>query len=151
MYAIYEMLKRNNSRYGKAFLITSIIFVAVGTLYHCVFAMTAWLYNRLAVYGLDMAKQVSENMFITFIGVAFIAAIAFIALSVEMFLAASEGDWKQRIWILVNPLIIMLLLMIMAAILPQNKVFNGFLEWGQQSVSLFIIFTVFIIKKREDL
>ena len=41
-FAIYLLMEKWNTLYRKIFLISSFVFVAVGTLYHCVFAITAW-------------------------------------------------------------------------------------------------------------
>ena len=142
LYAIYEMMKKRNSRYSRVFLIASCVFTAVGTLYHCVFAMTAWIYNQLATYNLDLAKQISEKMFLTFIGVAFLAAIAFVVLSVEMLLAGIE-NMKNKKWIWINPLLFMGLLVIASIFLPDHAITNGVFQWGQQSISLLIVFFVY--------
>ena len=60
-YAIFVLLKDKASKYDKTFLIASAVFVAVGTLYHCVFAISAWLYNQLAIENITLAKQISER------------------------------------------------------------------------------------------
>ena len=81
-YAISVLLKEKVGKYDKLFFIASIVFVSVGTLYHCVFAISAWLYNQLAEENIVLAKRISERFFTTFICVAFLAAISFIILSI---------------------------------------------------------------------
>ena len=117
------------------------MFVAVGTLYHCVFAITAWLYNKLTNCNVMYAKQISEEFFFTFILVSALAAVGFAMLSFIMFIAAVKGVWANTKWfILVNPLLVMMLSVVLAKLLPQNAIFTGIFDWGQQSISLLVVF-----------
>lgn len=143
-YAIYMLLKEKSSKYGKAFLITSAIFVAVGTLYHCIFAICAWLYNQLAINDTILAEQISEQLFTAFICVASLAAISFILLSIIMFLTAIAGTWGKKRWLIINPLFFMGISIILANILPANAIFNGVFDWGQQSIGLILVFCAFL-------
>lgn len=143
-FAIYLLMEKWNTLYRKIFLISSYVFVAVGTLYHCVFAITAWLYNRLTNCNVMCAKQISEEFFFTFISVSALAAVGFAMLSFVMFIAAIKGVWSNTKWfILVNPLLVMMLSVVLAKILPQNAIFTGVFDWGQQSISLLLVFLFF--------
>ena len=142
-YAIFVLLKEKASKYDKLFLIASAVFVAVGTLYHCVFAISAWLYNQLAVENIVLAKQISERFFTTFICVALLAAISFMILSIIMFYVAIKGTWGKKRWALINPLLFMGISIIVATILPANAIINGVFDWGQQSLALLLVFCAF--------
>lgn len=142
-YAIYKLLKAQGSKYDKSFLAFSAIFSSVGILYHCVFAMSGWLYNQLATVDIILAKQISEQAFTSFISIASFAAIGFAFLSITIFLVAVEGTWGNRVWVLVNPLLFMGVLIATAMVLPANAIVNGVFDWGQQSISLFIFFFMF--------
>lgn len=146
-FAIYLSMENWNTLYRKIFLISSFVFVAVGTLYHCIFAITAWLYNRLTNCNVTYAKQISEEFFFTFIFVSALAAVGFTLLSFIMFIAAMKGVWTNSKWfILVNPLLVMMLSVVLAKLLPQNAIFTGIFDWGQQSISLLAVFSIFFKK-----
>lgn len=143
-FAIYLLMEKWNTLYRKIFLISSFVFVAVGTLYHCVFAITAWLYNRLTNYNVICAKQISEEFFFTFIFVSALAAVGFAMLSFVMFIAAIKGVWSTAKWFIwVNPILVMMLSIVLVKLLPQNAVLTGIFDWGQQSISLFVVFFIF--------
>ena len=143
-FAIYLLMEKWNTLYRKLFLISSYVFVAVGTLYHCVFAINAWLYNRLTNCNVMCAKQISEEFFYTFISVSALAAVGFAMLSFVMFIAAIKGVWSNTKWfILVNPLLVMMLSVVLTKLLPQNAIFTGIFDWGQQSISLLVVFLFF--------
>ncbi len=68
-YAIYRVMVTKKCKYSKLFLIFAFVFVSVGTLYHCVFAVTAYTYNKLSDLQVSDAKLIAEQLFFTFIGV----------------------------------------------------------------------------------
>lgn len=142
-YAIFVLLKEKTSKYDKSFFIASAVFTAVGTLYHCVFAISAWLYNQLAIENIVLAKQISERFFTTFICAALLAAISFIILSIIMFYVAIKGTWGKKRWALINPLLFMGISIMIATILPANAIINGVFDWGQQSLALLLVFCSF--------
>ncbi|MDE7164302.1 MAG: hypothetical protein K2O04_02620 [Clostridiales bacterium] len=145
-YGIYRLMLAKKCKYSKLFIICAFVFVSVGTLYHCVFAMTAYIYNKLSSLQVLEAKQIAEQLFFTFIGVSALAAVAFVGLSVYMFIASITGKFDNKKWLSIfNPLLIMLLLIILSKFLPANKVVNGVFAWGQQSIALFITFMMFLI------
>ena len=133
-------------KYSKLFIICAFVFVSVGTLYHCVFAMTAYIYNRLYTLQVLESKLIAEQLFFVFIAVASLAAVAFAGLSVYLFFMTITGKFNNERWLSIfNPLLIMLVLIILSKILPANKVVNGVFAWGQQSIALFITFMMFLI------
>lgn len=138
-YAISVLLKEKVGKYDKLFFIASIVFVSVGTLYHCVFAISAWLYNQLAEENIVLAKRISERFFTTFICVAFLAAISFIILSIIIFCVAIKGTWGKKRWVLINPLLFMGISIMVATVLPANAIINGVFDWGQQSLALLLV------------
>lgn len=142
-YAISVLLKEKVGKYDKLFFIASIVFVSVGTLYHCVFAISAWLYNQLAEENIVLAKRISERFFTTFICVAFLAAISFIILSIIIFCVAIKGTWGKKRWVLINPLLFMGISIMVATVLPANAIINGVFDWGQQSLALLLVFCAF--------
>lgn len=145
-YAMYRVMKTKKCKYPKLFIICSFVFVSVGTLYHCVFAMTAYIYNKLYNLQVLEAKLIAEQLFFTFIGVASLAAVAFAGLSVYLFFVSITGKFNNKKWLSIfNPLLIMLVFIILAKVLPANNVTNGVFAWGQQSLALFITFMVFLI------
>lgn len=143
-YAIYRMMKCKKLKYATIFLISSFVFTSVGTLYHCVFAMTAFVYNRLWNEGVHIAQSISEELFYTFIGVAAFAAIGFGLLSMILFRAASKKQiCGSKYMALINPLFIMLICVLLSKILPATSYSNGILGWGQQSIGLFFTFLAY--------
>lgn len=145
-YAIYREMIAKKCKYSKLFIICAFVFVSVGTLYHCVFAMTAYIYNRLYTLQVLESKLIAEQLFFVFIAVASLAAVAFAGLSVYLFFVTVTGKFNNEKWLSIfNPLLIMLVLIILSKILPANKVINGVFAWGQQSIALFITFMMFLI------
>ena len=145
-YAIYREMIAKKCKYSKLFIICAFVFVSVGTLYHCVFAMTAYIYNRLYTLQVLESKLIAEQLFFVFIAVASLAAVAFAGLSVYLFFMTITGKFNNERWLSIfNPLLIMLVLIILSKILPANKVVNGVFAWGQQSIALFITFMMFLI------
>lgn len=145
-YGIYRLMLAKKCKYAKLFIICAFVFVSVGTLYHCVFAMTAYTYNKLSDLQVSEAKVIAEQLFFTFIGVSALAAVAFVGLSVYMFIVSITGKFDNKKWLSIfNPLLLMSVLIIMSKILPANKVVNGVFAWGQQSIALFITFMTFLI------
>ena len=145
-YAIYREMIVKKCKYSKLFIICAFVFVSVGTLYHCVFAMTAYIYNRLYTLQVLESKLIAEQLFFVFIAVASLAAVAFAGLSVYLFFMTITGKFNNERWLSIfNPLLIMLVLIILSKILPANKVVNGVFAWGQQSIALFITFMMFLI------
>lgn len=145
-YAIYRIMKANKCKYSKLFIVCAFVFVSVGTLYHCVFAITAYIYNKLSNLQVLEAKLIAEQLFYVFIGVASLAAVAFAGLSVYLFFVSITGKFNNKKWLSIfNPLFIMLVSIILSKIFPANKVVNGVFAWGQQSIALFITFMMFLI------
>lgn len=145
-YAIYRIMMTKKCKYSKFFILCAFVFVSVGTLYHCVFAMTAYIYNKLYNLQVLEAKRIAEQLFFVFIGVASLAAVAFAGLSVYLFFVSIAGKFDNKKWLSIfNPLLIMLVLIVLSKILPANKVVNGVFAWGQQSLALFITFMAFLI------
>lgn len=146
-YAIYRIMICKKLKYANIFLISSFVFTSVGTLYHCVFAMTAFVYNRLSHAGISIAQSISEELFDTFIGVSALAAIGFGLLSIILFWAAYKKQiCDSKFMALINPLIIMLICVLLSKILPPTKYINGIFGWGQQSIGLFFTFLIYDIK-----
>ncbi len=145
-YAIYRVMLAKKCKYSKWFILCALVFVSVGTLYHCVFAMTAYIYNKLIGLQVLQAKSIAEQLFFTFIGVSALAAVAFVGLSVYLFIVSITGKFSNKKWLSIfNPLLIMFVLILLSKILPANKVVNGIFAWGQQSIALFITFVTFLI------
>lgn len=146
LYAIYRIMMAKRCKCSKLFMICAFVFVSVGTLYHCVFAITAYIYNKLCNLQVLEARLIAEELFFVFIGVASLAAVAFAGLSVYLFFVSITGKFSNKKWLSIfNPLLIMLVLIILSKILPASKVVNGVFAWGQQSLALFITFMVFLI------
>ena len=145
-YAIYREMIVKKCKYSKLFIICAFVFISVGTLYHCVFAMTAYIYNKLYNLQVLEAKIIAEQLFFAFIAVASLAAVAFAFLSIYLFVVSIRGKFNNKKWLSIfNPLLIMLVLIGLSKILPANKVVNGIFAWGQQSIALFITFIMFLI------
>ena len=144
-YSIFLSMNQLNTKCRKIFLIASFVFVAVGTVYHCTFAITAWLYNKISNFDPIMAQQISSEFFNTFIFVAVLAVIGFIILSSIIFFASIKGACGNSKWfVLVNPLFFMVILVALAKILPPNAIVTGIFDWGQQSISLFLVFSIYL-------
>lgn len=61
-----------------------------------------------------------------------------------MFIAAIKGVWSTAKWFIwVNPILVMMLSIVLVKLLPQNAVLTGIFDWGQQSISLFVVFFIF--------
>lgn len=96
-YAIYREMIAKKCKYSKLFIICA--FVSVGTLYHCVFAMTAYIYNRLYNLQILESKLIAEQLFFAFIAVASLAAVAFAGLSVYLFFVTITGKFNNEKWL----------------------------------------------------
>lgn len=143
-YGIYMRLKEKNNRNSKIFLCSSFVFVSVGTLYHNVFAVTAYTYNRLRADGIANAKEISLDVFNTFILVGALAAVGYACMVIIMFISTIRGElFKNRWMCMVNPFIFMVICIVLSKVLPQTAFVNGVFNLGQQSIGLFIVFCFF--------
>ena len=141
MYAVYLRMKNNGDNLSRPFLLSSFLFVSVGTLYHNVFAITAYIFNRLSPSGMETAQTISMEIFNTYILVGALAAVGYAGLVILFFISGLRGNiYPHRYMCLINPFIIMILSLILSKILPQTPIVNGFFGMGQQSIGLFITF-----------
>ena len=146
-YAIYRIMKFKKLKYANIFLISSFVFISVGTLYHCVFAITAFVYNRLFHEGVSIAQTLSEELFYTFIGVAAFAAIGFALLSVILFWSTYKKQIdNSKYMVFINPLKVMLICVLFSKILPPTNYVNRIFGWGQQSIGLFFTFLIYYMR-----
>jgi len=128
---------------SKVYLLASFIFVSVGTLYHNVFAIAAYIYNRLVNVGFSNAEAFTLEVFNTFILVGSLAAFGYAVMVAVMFLAAIKGIVYPYKWMaIINPAFFMIICIVLSKILPQTAFVNGVFDLGQQSIGLFIVFLV---------
>ena len=152
-YGIYLRMKKNQSSFAKPFLLSSILFVAVGTMYHNVFAITAYVFNRLSNAGFTEAKDLSLEVFNVFILVGVLAAVGYGIMALLMFIDSVRGMIYPSKWMcFINPFVFMVLCIVLSKLLPQTAFTNGVFGLGQQSLGLFIVFEVlyFTTAERED-
>ena len=137
MYAVYLRMKNNGDSLSKPFLLSALLFVSVGTLYHNVFAITAYIFNRLSPSGMETAQTISMEIFNTYILVGALAAVGYAGLVILFFISSFRGNiYPHRSMCLINPFIIMVLSLILSKLLPQTPIVNGFFGMGQQSIGL---------------
>ncbi len=141
-YGIHLRMKKADSALAKPFLLSAFIFVAAGTLYHNVFAISAYAYNRLTVLGFEDAKGFALELFNVFIIVSLPAAIGYAAMTILMFISAFKGEILQKKLCWINPLVFMMVCILLSKLLPQTAFVNGVFGFGQQSIGLFIVFLV---------
>ncbi|MBQ8984186.1 MAG: hypothetical protein IJ079_11435 [Lachnospiraceae bacterium] len=148
-YGIYLRMKDRNDGLSSLFLLSAFVFVSVGTLYHNVFAVTAYTYNKLMACGFDQAQDISMDIFNTFILVSIPAAIGYACMTVVFFISCLKGNIYPKRWMcFINPLVCMLICVALSKILPQTPFVNGIFSMGQQSIGLFIVFmTLFVTSK----
>ena len=147
-YGIYLRIRETDKRTAKIFLFSSFVFVSVGTLYHNVFAASAYIYNRLCENGFNSAEGFSLDFFNTFIAVGALAAAGYIGMAVTLFAAVLKGGvFPNKRMCLVNPLVFMAVCVALSKLLPQTPFVNGVFGLGQQSIGLFIVFCVFLFSK----
>lgn len=140
-YGIHMRLKEKNDRDSKLFLCASFVFVSVGILYHNVFAVTAYTYNRLIAAGIASAKEISLDVFNTFILVSALAAVGYACMAIIMFISSIRGELFKKKWMcIVNPFVSMVICVVLSNVLPQTAFVNGVFGLGQQSIGLFIVF-----------
>ena len=145
-YSIYMLIRDVHDKFAKIFIVGAFIFTAVGTLYHCVFAITAFLYNELKVADITNAELFSEKVFNSFIFIAFPAAAGFGIVVIILFIITVKKMINNSYWlVVVNPLIIMLVCILLSKLLPRCAMVNGVFGWGQQSIALFFTFLVYYI------
>lgn len=151
-YGIYLRMKNRSSIFAKYFLLASFIFVAVGTLYHNVFAIAAYIFNKLTNLGFENAKDFSLDVFNTFIIVGSLAAVGYAVQVILLFISSIKDDLLPHKWMcLINPFVFMAICILLSKLLPQTAFVNGVFDLGQQSIGLFIVFTVYFIScKKTD-
>lgn len=139
-YGIYSRIKKDKTM-SKAYLLASFVFVSVGTLYHNVFAIAAYIYNRLVNGGIGNAEALTLEVFNTFILVSLLAALGYTAMVVIMFIEAVRGNLYPYKWMcIINLAFFMIICILLSKILPQTAFVNGVFDLGQQNVGLFIVF-----------
>ena len=151
-YGIYLRIKKKSNYPSKAFLFASFLFTSVGTMYHNVFAIVAYTYNKLVQSHFDAAKTVSLDIFNTFILVGALAAVGYAVIVIIMFMEGIKGNLYPRKWMcIINPFVFMVICIWLSKILPQTAFVNGVFNLGQQSLGLFIVFVTlwFTCRKSE--
>lgn len=145
-YGIYLRMKRANSKLSKLFLFGAFVFVSVGTMYHNVFATAAYIYNKLSVSGFAEAKELTLDVFNTFILVGALAAVGYGVMVSTFLIDSIKGIIYPRKWMcIINPFAFMMICIVLSKILPPTAFVNGVFDLGQQSVGLFIVFGVLLI------
>lgn len=145
-YSIYLLIKEYHHKYAKRFIIASFVFCAVGILYHCVFAITAFCYNKLNNLDIGNAEKIVEDIFNSFICVAIPAAVGFGIAVVILFIVTAKKILNNKPWLIaVNPLFIMIFCIVLSKILPTCSMVNGVFGWGQQSIALFFTFLIYYL------
>ena len=149
-YGIYSRIK-NDKLISKMFLAASFVFVSVGTLYHNVFAIAAYSYNKLMQSGFDNAQTFTMDVFNKFIFVGSLAALGYAVMVVIIFIESVRGKLYPSKWMCaLNPFLIMIVCIVLSKILPQTAWVNGVFGLGQQSIGLFILFvTLYLTVKKE--
>jgi hypothetical protein len=148
-YGIYSRIK-TDKRISRIFLFASFVFVSVGTLYHNVFAIAAYIYNKLVQSGFDNAQTLTMEVFNNFIFVGSLAALGYAVMVVVIFIEAIRGKLYPSKWMCVlNPFLIMIVCILLSKALPQTAFVNGVFGLGQQSIGLFILFlTLYLTSKK---
>ena len=152
-YGFYTRIKKDKT-VAKIYLLASFVFVSVGTMYHNVFAIAAYIYNRLVNNGIANAEVLTLEVFNSFILVGALAALGYAVMVVVMFLEAIKGDVYPYKWMcIINPAFFMIVCILLSKILPQTAFVNGVFDLGQQSVGLFIVFITlyFTCKNRSSI
>ena len=149
-YGIYLHMKKAGSVLAKPFLLSAFVFVSVGILYHNVFAIAAYAYNRLADLGIEEAESFSLELFNVFIIVSLPAAVGYAVMTILMFISAYKGEILQKRICWINPLIFMIICIILSKLLPQTAFVNGVFGFGQQSIGFFIVFTAMYITSKKS-
>ncbi len=150
-YGFYKRIKKDKFM-SKVYLLASFVFVSVGTMYHNVFAIAAYIYNRLVNKGITNAEALTLEVFNTFILVGALAAVGYAFMVAVMFWEAIKGNVYPYKWMcIINPAFFMIICILLSKILPQTAFVNGVFGLGQQSVGLFIVFmTLFFCSKNES-
>ena len=150
-YGIYSRIK-NDKRISKIFIAASFVFVSVGILYHNVFAIAAYLYNRLTQSGFKDAQAFTMDVFNTFILVGALAVLGYGVMVIIIFVEALRGNIYPAKWMCVlNPFLIMIVCILLSKVLPQTALVNGVFGLGQQSIGFFILFiSLFFTCKNES-
>lgn len=139
-YGIYIRIKKDRLL-SKIYLLASFVFVSVGTMYHNVFAIAAYIYNRLVNSGINNAESLTLDVFNTFILVGSLAALGYAVMVAVMLLEAIRGNVYPYKWMsIINPAFFMIICILLSKILPQTAFVNGVFDLGQQSVGLLIVF-----------
>lgn len=150
-YGLYLQIKEKNQVLAKVLLFSAFIFVSVGILYHNVFSISAYIYNKLSVYKIDNAKEITLDFFNTFILVSSLAVIGYIGIVISMFISVVRGYIFSRKWMcIINPLFFMIICIGLSKILPQTALVNGVFNLGQQSIGLFITFAILFLLERKS-
>lgn len=154
LYAIYLLLRKKQQKTAKCFLLFSFLFSAFGTLYHSVFAYTAYTYNYLTALGIEGAENITLNLFHAEILIAMPAAVGFIGTSVTLFIAAVNVFGKEnKKLVFANPLFVMLLFAVLFRLLPKNSITSAVFAWGQQNIGMLVTFLIYYAVRgynRED-
>lgn len=144
-YGIYLRMKKGNSKSAKLFLFGAFLFVAVGTMYHNVFTIAAYVFNKLSYAGFPAAKDFTMDLFNKFIVVGALAAVGYGIVVILMFVDSLRGIIFPHKWMsIINPFFFMVICIVLSKMLPQSAFINGVFNLGQQSLGLFIVFLVLI-------
>ena len=150
LYAVHLRMKSNDDNLSRPFLLSSFLFVSVGTLYHNVFAISAYIFNKLSSGGIEAAQIVSMEVFNTFILVGALAAVGYAGVVILFFISSFKGSiYPYRHMCIINPFIIMVSSLILSKILPKTPLVNGFFGMGQQSIGLFVTFVALYLTSEE--
>ncbi len=144
-YGVYTRIK-SDKLISKIFLLASFVFVAVGILYHNVFAIAAYIYNKLVQSGYDNAQSFTMDVFNAFILVGSLAALGYAVMAIILFVESVRGKVFPFKWMcVINPLLFMIVCIVLSKVLPQTAFVNGVFALGQQSVGFFVLFLTLLL------
>ena len=146
-WGLYLRIKQSDkSIIPKLFVVSAFVFVSVGIMYHNVFAVSAYLFNRLSSQNYPDPAAFSMEVFNRFILVGGLAAIGYLSMSLLMFISAYRGFIYPRKWMcIINPLVFMMICVLLSKLLPKTAFVNGVFSLGQQSIGLFIVFAILLV------
>ena len=149
-YGIYTKIK-SDMLISRLFLLASFVFVSVGTLYHNVFAIAAYIYNKLVQSGFDNAQAFTMDVFNKYILVGSLAALGYAVMTIILFVESIRGKIFRFKWMcVINPLLIMMVCIVLSKTLPQTAFVNGVFDLGQQSIGFFILFVTLTLGKHTE-
>jgi len=152
LYVASKRIAETSPKSGKAFMITSFAASTGWLMVHAVFCIPQFVFIYLSDAGYpELAWKLTDTMLDIFLpSVAISSAAMFIAFLLLFEVIVRKRTIYSRWYVLMNPLVIVLVIMLLVDLLP-NSIFLNCLSMCKMNLGMFLFFTAAVVKECKSL